>query len=308
MVLNIGVFPFWGNVSAYNTKTQGITKFDITPVKEEDLNNVDSMFKEIKAKTEEEIGCVCIALGYSYLNDIRKKFIKAAKENGIEKIKIISGKQARFIGMLAKAGIQPSEGEVIWILAVWENNIICDVWQKNENRCEYKINFGQSKTNKGKELSPTSDDFKKLYEKIGLNQQPSVIFAEGYIDETELAKVFLDCKLSVLKESKHEWTEYALIMARIMDKDNEVIGFNADGVLQRTIELVYNDESLVKVEEFEPLPYHKVISIKINESNESVLNVYERYNLIDEIQVPSKNDVAVEFNIDADGIYSYKIL
>uniref|UniRef100_A0A914PH94 Uncharacterized protein n=1 Tax=Panagrolaimus davidi TaxID=227884 RepID=A0A914PH94_9BILA len=302
MVLNIGIFPFWGNVSAYNTKTQGITKFDITPVKEEDLNNVDSMFKEIKAEAEEEIGCVCIALGYSYLNDIRKKFIKTAKENGIEKIQIISGKQARFIGMLAKADIQPSEGEVIWILAVWENNIICDVWQKNGTRCEYKINFGQSKTNEGKEISPTSNDFKKLYEKIGLNQQPSIIFAEGYIDETELAKVFPDCKLSVLKESKHEWTEYALIMAKIMDNDNEVIGFNADGVLQRTIELVYNDESLVKVEEFEPLPYHKVISITTNESDKSVLNV------IDEIEVPSRNDVVVEFNIDANGIYSYKIL
>uniref|UniRef100_A0A914YK12 Uncharacterized protein n=1 Tax=Panagrolaimus superbus TaxID=310955 RepID=A0A914YK12_9BILA len=308
MVLNIGIFPFWGNVSTYDTETETFSKFDITPVKEEDSRNADSMFKEIISKVDKPVGCVCISLGYSYLNDIRKNFIKSANQSGIEKIKIISGKQARFIGMLEKSGIRPVESEVIWIIAVWENNIICDVWQKVGNSCVYKVNYGQSKTNEGKAASPTSEDFQKLFEKIGLDKQPSIIFAEGYIDEAEIAKVFPACKISVLKETKHEWTEYALIMARIMDGDNRVIECNADGVLQRTIELVFKDESLIKVEEFQPLPYQKVISVTTDESDESTLDIFERYNLVDEIELPSNTEVNVEFNIDANGIFSYKLL
>ena len=291
MVLNIGIFPFWGNVSIYDTETETINKFDIAPglftltfenypssglfsVKEDDSNMVDSMFGEIVSKTEKkEIGSVCIALGYSYLNEIRKKFIETAKQNGISKIKIISGKQARFIGMLSRFGIQPRSGDVVWILAVWENNVICDVWQRNGSKFAYKFNGGQSKTKEGKSVSPTSEDFLQLYQKIGLTDKPGMIFAEGFVDETDIKEVFPDCVVSFWKEDKHEWTEYALIMARILGEDNRVMEYDTEGALQRSIELEIGDESLIKVEEFEPLPYHEKVSIETRVDTETELEV-----------------------------------
>ena len=244
-------------------------------VEKEDILKIDEMYEEIKSKINGKLGCVCIYLNRTYNSELRKKFIESGKFAGFSNVQIIDWNTSTYLNSVFQTNYIPKNGDIIWIFRQNE----CYIWQKT----------GWSA--KLMKCVKTTEEMKAIINSGSVTAPDIIIYDDRYgtyifeIRISEIQNFLPKCKFFGAKYSEWTLVEGALIKARILEMDSDVLGLDADTQLLRGYKIEVNGEEVMKFDAFSSLPIEKTAMIT-SEFGATILEV--RVNLVMYLLMPIK--------------------
>ena len=291
MVFHVGIAPLSGEMAVFNTTTLKTKICDFREVGKNNIDEIEGMYKRIKATAKGELGCAGIYVGASYGNEIRQKLIEVGLEAGFKKIEIIDWETQMFLNAISQVGYQPKNDDIICVLS----GKLCHFWHKSNGKSEYRGSANGIFNDKN-ELDISEFD-----------KDPNVIIFETS-DENESRTVeqyFPECFVGFYENND---AMGALIKARIMADDENVGVFDILPKLDRNLSVKVGERKIMGFEAKSILPCKQSIKLKVDES-EKILSIASGYfddRIMDDTNLPINKELDLTVEIDTNGIVSVK--
>ena len=209
-------------------------------------NGIEKFYETIETKINEfhgevaTLGCVCICLYYqnyeSYMNNALKQIVEKGKEHGFVKVQFTNRYDTEYLRY--ELHHKPKSGDVILIN-------MPTYW------CMYEVIDGKAKFLKGNNKLLSDDDLNGI--RNGHYRNPNIVFNCSNNDSLEKVKrAFLG--IEAVQQTYINDSEAALLKARILANDAEVLGYDVLPTLWCKIGVKCNENEIMSFEETQVLP------------------------------------------------------
>uniref|UniRef100_A0A914PUS3 Uncharacterized protein n=1 Tax=Panagrolaimus davidi TaxID=227884 RepID=A0A914PUS3_9BILA len=242
--------------------------FQVHPYNEDvTVTDVEPVFQKLISRLDgQKLGCVAILMETFYReyyeNNCRQKFLECAKLHGCEKVEIIDFYSMLYGNFLSQAKIVPKNGDVIWIF----RDDVSFIWQKINGKGKFVGDFLWYNEFSAKML----DDMRHSSSQI--DKDPDIIL---YLEMREFnEKIVKDVFPNSLVISCRSEDVFigTLKKARIMSGEADLVGMEAETVLEQDITVKMGDKVIMVIKGLQSLPITQRAEINRTE-NETDLQV-----------------------------------
>jgi hypothetical protein len=297
MVYHVGIYPYKGMVSTFNTETTEEKSFSIyDTLKAVTIDEVDEMYDKILSEINGgKLGCIAINMenfhSEYYDNEVRRKFINSGKEHGCEKIEIIDYYTHLYSDRIFQSKATVKEGDVVWMF----DSDMMYIWQIFQGKAKFIMEYMWYSTFSYRRLE-------KIRQISKVDKDPDLILFYNNVSFTKgiARKIFPKCRLSPFKAAGFA----PLTRARIASEEPALINYNAATVLEQNINVKIGDKEILAVERLQTLPFSKTLAVS-NPENESEIKIILEHHTYTE-KLPAAEKFGIQASIDSNSIISVK--
>uniref|UniRef100_A0AC35FH20 Uncharacterized protein n=1 Tax=Panagrolaimus sp. PS1159 TaxID=55785 RepID=A0AC35FH20_9BILA len=221
MVVHVGVTLTEGELYYFDENEQRTDQMNIMKVTPDEPEKLNSVFEEIKTKTNgKQLGYLCFTVYSAYSNDMRKQLIEEGLKYGFKNVEMINNSEALYIYTMSQIKHVLSNGEIIWIHGCNNDDHLSyfQVWEIIDHKGVFIGCWGAN--------SSKLSDLKFVVKASQLGKGPNIVLYSEKIDTSRFNIVFPDCQVLMITKENSD-SKGSLVKARISAGDNRLAQLDA---------------------------------------------------------------------------------